>query len=76
MSLVGNERTKLTATAVSSLGLAMGVSGFVAPIVALSFGLSSAPLATGLTHVVSFAWLGAAGALHVLARRMLKQLEP
>ncbi len=61
MSLVGNERTKLTATAVSNLGLAIGVAGFVAPIVALSFGLTSAPLADGVTLVVSFAWLAAAG---------------
>ena len=53
MSLVHNERTKLTATAVSNLGLAVIVAGFVAPIVSWSFGLATAPAATRITAAAS-----------------------
>lgn len=43
MALVANERWKLTATALNGLAVATMVTGFVAPLVAVSYGVSSVP---------------------------------
>ena len=76
MNLIENERTKLSATAINNLALAFAVAGFVAPLVASSFGSSSAPVASAVTVAVSVTWLVAAAALHIAARWLLRRLRP
>lgn len=75
-SLIRNERTKLTATAVSNLGLAVIVAGFVAPLISWSFGLATAPAATGLTVAFSVVWMATGLILHVGGRWLLRYLRP
>ena len=41
MSLVANERWKLTANALNGVAIATMVTGFVAPLVAVSYGVSA-----------------------------------
>src|SRR3712207_6134067 len=74
MSLIHNERWKLTATALNGTAIAMMAAGFVAPIVAVSYGMSGAP-ATGYFAGVSLAWFLAAAGLHLIARAALGRLR-
>lgn len=76
MSVISNEQTKLTATAMSDTALAFIIAGLVAPVVSLSLGLSTAPAASTVAVVVSFAWFVAGVALHVFARLLLRRLTP
>ena len=76
MSLIRNERTKLTATAVSNFGLAVIVAGFVAPLVSLSFSLTTAPQASIGTILVSIVWMATGLLLHLGARWVLRYLQP
>ena len=75
MSLVHNEQTKLTATYLNSLAIAIWAVGGFAPLVAaLSSDLPPSRPMTLLALVsVCFA---ASGALHSLARRLLRDLMP
>ena len=75
MSLVHNERTKLTATAVSNLGLAFGVAGFVAPAVSFSFGFAAAPEGSAVALAVSLTWLSTGVVIPVVARLILRSLR-
>lgn len=66
MSLVHNERTKLTANAVSNLGLAFIVAGVIAPTVSFSLGSTMAANADIITTLTSFAWLLTGAVIHWL----------
>jgi hypothetical protein len=43
MWLVQNERRKLTATALNGVAITIAAAGFIAPIVAVSYGMPGAP---------------------------------
>ncbi len=75
MSAVHNEQTKLLATALNNIAVAYVVVGFVTPVTAVSFGVSSAPPLK--TATVSFAaiWLCTAIGLHWVGRRVLRSLR-
>lgn len=74
MSLIHNERWKLTATALNGLAIATSAGGVIAPLVAISYGLPNAT--RGLYPIaVSLVWLSTAIALHLIARRILGRLR-
>ena len=72
MSLIHNEQTKLTATLLNTIAAAVCVAGVVAPLVGLSYDL---PGPRGTAIVASFLWLLLGGAIHLLARRLLRGLR-
>ena len=75
MSLIQNERIKLTATLLNNVAAAMFVTGGVGPIVALSYGL---PGPTGGWTALGIAaiWILSGSAIHYMARLLLKGLKP
>lgn len=75
MSLVENERTKLTATALNNLGVATFVTAFVAPAVSFLYG-AFAPGPTGWWLLIALGWCSAGIVLHLLARSILGRLKP
>ncbi len=74
MALVANERWKLTATALNGLAVATMVAGFVAPLVAVSYGVSAAQDATYFA-ATSAIWFFAAVGIHIVARAILGGLK-
>ena len=74
MSLVHNERTKLTATYLNGLAIALFAVGGLAPIFSHAFGAEPRPLWT-LAAAAAICLVGSA-ALHLWARRILKGLIP
>ncbi|KAA2242237.1 hypothetical protein [Salinarimonas soli] len=76
MSLIHNERTKLSATALNGVAIACIVAGFITPLAAASFGVQG-PLHVGVpaTLLAALGWLGAGLTLHFAARRILGRLE-
>jgi len=57
MSLIHNERTKLSATALNGVAIASIVAGLVTPIAALTFGMT-APGGRSVPLTMMPAWLG------------------
>jgi len=72
MSLVHNERTKLTATYINGVAIAVFAVGSFAPAIASLNGVGSLLSAGNLIVLIC---LGASAALHFLARRTLKALR-
>lgn len=74
MSLIANERWKLTATALNGVAVATIVTGFVGPLVAVSYGVSTTP---GSAYLVGIAasWFLAAIVIHMVARAILGGLK-
>ena len=75
MSLVENERLKLTAGYFNTGAAAIMVTGVVAPMVALSYGLSG-PAGGWQAFLISLIWLFWSGVIHLFARGLLKRLQP
>ena len=73
MSLVHNERTKLTATWLNGISIAMFAVGGLAPPLSGLYGNAGPTALVALISVVCFA---AAGGLHFMARHVLKSLRP
>ncbi|WP_160007940.1 amino acid transporter [Rhizobium sp. 18055] len=71
--LVRNERTKLTATYVNGLAIAVIAVGGIAPAFGAANGISALTPPLVLTVCVC---LFLSAALHLLARRILKGLRP
>ena len=76
MSLIHNESTKLTAVWINTLAAATIVTGVIAPVVALMFGVPT----SATTSITSFAfaavsWLTLGIALHLVARIALRSLR-
>ena len=69
------ERTKLSATFLSNLGLAVIVAGFVAPFATLTFRTPSTLPADWITTIFSLAWLLTGFGIHFVARRLLRRLD-
>lgn len=75
MSKVQDERTKLTATFLNGVSVAMVAAGGVAPLVAVSYGLPSAVHGPAVA-VIGLGWIAGGGALHFIARWLLRGLTP
>ena len=75
MSLVHNEQTKLTATALNNVAVAFVIAGFVGPMVAVGYG-SAAIARDGIAILVSIIWLFVGFILHSIARLILSDLKP
>ncbi len=75
MPAVHNEQTKLLATALNNVAVAYVVVGFVTPLTAMSFGVSSAPPLRTATATFAGIWLCTAIGLHWVARRVLRSLK-
>ena len=76
MSAVHNEQTKLLATAVNNIAVALVVIGVVTPVTAMSFGVASAPVLRPATVVFAAIWLCAATGLHWIGLRILQSIRP
>ena len=76
MSAAHNEQIKLLATAISNVGVAFVVIGFVTPITAASFNLGGVgPLSSG-TAAFTLVWLFTGIGIHLIARRILRGITP
>jgi hypothetical protein len=77
VSLIANERIKLTAGWLNTLSATTIATGVVAPLVALVFGFpTSATVSIAGFALVCGTWLFLGVALHFLARRVLQRLQP
>lgn len=76
MSAAHNEQIKLLATAISNVGVAFVVIGFVTPVTTVSFNLGgSGPLRSD-TAVFTLVWLFTGIGIHLIARRILRGIKP
>jgi hypothetical protein len=71
-NLVRNERTKLTATYLNGVAVAMLAIGTLAPLISSFSTAEGVP--TVATAVICSVCVFASGVLHLLARRLLKGL--
>jgi hypothetical protein len=77
MSLVHNEQTKLLAALLNTLAGGVILAGVIAPLAALSFGLTSAPgIAPVWVYGLNVIWLSVGAGLHYIARLVLRRLRP
>ncbi|HEX8166970.1 MAG TPA: hypothetical protein VF601_14455 [Beijerinckiaceae bacterium] len=75
MSVIHNERVKLTATWLNTLASATATVGVLAPLASIVYGLGpSQPSLIALVPAMAI-WFFAALALHLGARRMLRGLR-
>ena len=74
MPLVNNERWKLTATALNGVAIGVMVAGFIAPIIAVSYDVSTTPT-SGYFVAIGTVWFSTAIALHIVARALLGRLK-
>jgi hypothetical protein len=72
--MIENEQTKLTATALNNLAVAIWVAGIVGPAVAFVYG-SAGPETHGWWLLIGVAWFSAGFALHTLGRAVLRRLR-
>jgi hypothetical protein len=76
MNLVHNERIKLTAAWLNTIGAATVVTGVIAPIVALVFGVSTPSRISSVAYLLAIAgWLTFGICLHMMARSVLGRLR-
>jgi hypothetical protein len=71
-AFVRNERTKLTATYLNGLAIAILAVGALAPVINVASGQAKPTISTALTPAIC-ALISVA--LHLVARRLLKALE-
>jgi hypothetical protein len=74
LSLIHNERTKLLASTVNTVGTATIVAGAVTPLIAATSGLPGGGFGFG-TFLFSVAWLGIGAGLHLVPRIILGRLR-
>jgi hypothetical protein len=72
MSLVRNERIKLTAAWLNGLAGAAAAAGTVAPLVAGFYGVATAPVSKSLLFAGAGFWLFVAAVLHLSASYVLR----
>lgn len=76
MSLIHNERTKLSATALNGTALASIAAGFITPLAAISFDVPGSAARGALpTTLFALAWRVTGGILHLAARYLLGSLR-
>lgn len=72
MSLIENERIKLSASALNGVAIASIAAGFITPVAALAFAVpGTGGRGPTLTIIAAAAFLVTGIGLHVLARRLL-----
>lgn len=76
MSLIHNERTKLTANALNTAATSCFAVGVLAPLAAMFYRFGSGPTSLVLLAAGLAVWLPVAGLLHYCARWMLGDLRP
>lgn len=76
VSLIHNERTKLSATALNALATAMITVGALAPLAAMVYGVSTPPRPLWQLLASAAIWVSIGGALHYAARDLLRRLKP
>jgi hypothetical protein len=76
VSLVHNKRTKLTANWLDRAGTAAITIGVIAPLAALIFGYGSPTASQEKLVVGVILWFLTGVPLHVVARLLLKRLQP
>jgi hypothetical protein len=74
VSVIHNEQTKLTATALNNVAVATVIAGFLGPILALRLD-SAGVQADAVAVVASVAWLFVGWILHLVARLVLLGLK-
>jgi hypothetical protein len=76
MSMIHNERTKLTANAFNTAATSCFTVGILAPLAAVfyNFGQTAVPVRTVTLGIVT--WLAAALIIHYNARLILGRLKP
>jgi hypothetical protein len=75
VSLIHNEQTKLTATALNNVAVAFVIAGFVGPMVAVGYG-SEAMARDSIAILVSIIWLFVGFILHPTGKLILRDLKP
>ena len=75
MSLVHNERTKLTAIWFNTLATAVIAAGVFAPSAALLYGLAAFPADLGLVYSVVVGCILFGCSLHLIGRAVLRRLH-
>jgi hypothetical protein len=75
MSLVHNERTKLTATWLNTMAAALVTAGIFAPVAAMAYGISDLRADAMITAFVMFGCLGCGLLLHWAGRAALGRLR-
>lgn len=77
MSVVENERTKLTAAALNTGATSSFTVGVLAPVAAAFYNVGgSVHVPLGVLIAGAFGWFAAAAALHLAARHVLGALRP
>ena len=72
MSLISNERTKLTASLLATAAGFSLTAGSIAPLIAMSYGVTAAPVVSAGTLLLIVAvWFIVGVGLHMAARRVL-----
>jgi hypothetical protein len=75
VSLIHNERTKLTATLFNTLATALVAAGFFAPIAAIIYGISDLRIGKGYIAALFLVCGSGGAALHWIGRAMLGSLR-
>jgi hypothetical protein len=75
MSLVHNERTKLTAAWLNTLSGAATAAGAIAPLAATFYGVSAAPVPPVVLSIGVAIWFFTGVGLHLAARYVLRSLK-
>jgi hypothetical protein len=74
MSKIQDERTKLTATFLNGISIAMVAAGGIAPLVAFSYDLPGAARGPAIAFV-GIGWMAGGFALHFIARWLLRGMK-
>lgn len=75
MSLIENERTKLTATLFNSLAAALVAAGLFAPAAAMVYGISSLKIGSVYFIAVILVCVGTGALLHWIGLSILRRLQ-
>lgn len=74
MSLIGNERVKLTATFLNGMAIAAVAAGGIAPLAAYTYQIPGA-VGGATVATAGLSWLAGGISLHLLARLALRGLK-
>jgi hypothetical protein len=75
VSLIHNERIKLTASCLNTLATTIVATGVIAPLVAIVLGFPAVgAISWGVYILAAVAWLVLGTVLHLLARQILGRL--
>jgi hypothetical protein len=73
VNLIRNERTKLLATALNNLAVAIVATAIIAPVAGILYG--STAVATAWWPLLALAWISVGLGLHIGAQRALGRLK-